>query len=371
MRILLLINKSTGLYNARKELIISLLNEGHSVIAATPFDMFVEDLKELGVSMINVPVDRRGKNPIKDFLLLKRYKKIIGAEKPNLVFTFTIKPNVYGGIVCGKKNIPYVANITGLGTAVENSGFLQKITISLYRKGLKNAQNVFFQNESNKNFMIKKRIVKGKCSLIPGSGVNLNKFSLQEYPRGKKVHFAFIGRVMKEKGIEQYLEAAKWIHERYPDTVFHVCGICDKKYMSIINDLNDEGLIVYHGLVKEMKEIYSMISCTIHPSFYPEGLSNVLLESCASGRPIITTDRSGCKEVVDDGVNGFLIKQKDSIDLQEKIEKFLSLSVDERMKMGQKGREKVEREFDRNIVVRKYLEEVKATGERKNAKNNR
>ena len=266
---------------------------------------------------------------------------------------------MYGGIACNKYKVPYVVNITGLGTAVENAGIMQKITLILYKKGLKSAQKVFFQNIENQNFMLEHKVVNGKYDLLPGSGVNLNQYAVMEYPTGDTIDFVFIARVMKEKGIDQYLDAAKYIRKKYPNTRFHVCGACEQDYKETLDKLSEQGIIQYHGLVKDITAIHKISSCTIHPTYYPEGLSNVLLESCACGRPIITTNRAGCREVVDDGVNGFVIKEKNSQDLIEKIEKFLALSYKARMNMGLAGRKKVEREFSRQIVVDKYMKEIK------------
>jgi galacturonosyltransferase len=164
---------------------------------------------------------------------------------------------------------------------------------------------------------------------------------------------------MKEKGVDQYLEAAEYIKSKYPNTVFHVCGFCEQAYEEKLKELTEKGIINYHGMVRNVAEVLKDIQCTIHPTYYPEGIANVLLESCACARPIITTDRAGCREVVDDGVNGFVVKQRDSQDLIEKIEKFLALSHDEKIAMGLAGRAKVEKEFDRQIVVEKYCEEIK------------
>jgi galacturonosyltransferase len=163
---------------------------------------------------------------------------------------------------------------------------------------------------------------------------------------------------MKEKGIDQYLEAATYIRDKYPATTFHVCGFCEEAYESKLLELQDEGTIVYHGLVSDVREVIKQTHCTIHPSYYPEGLSNVLLESSACGRAIITTNRAGCREVVEDGVNGYVVEQKNAQDLIDKIEKFLSLNYEEKRQMGIFGREKVEKEFDRNIVVNAYMEEI-------------
>lgn len=358
MRILILANNDVGLYRFRKELIEELV-KNYEVYMCLPDGEFVPQLVDLGAKFIPcTALDRHGTNPIKDMVLYFNYKKILRQYHPDIVFTYTIKPNVYGGMACARLNIPYVVNVTGLGTAVEHSGFIQLVTVNLYKYGLRKAQKVFFQNAENRDFMVKRGTVKGKYDMLPGSGVNLDYYTVSEYPNEKTVDFVFVARIMKEKGIDQYLEAAKEIKKRHPETRFHICGFCEQAYEEELQRLNEDGTIIYHGLVKDMAAIYKHMCCTIHPTYYPEGLSNVLLESAASGRPIITTNRSGCREVVDNGINGYVVKEKDSNDLIEKIEMFLTLSVKERSDMGLAGRNKVEQEFDRQIVIQKYLSEI-------------
>jgi galacturonosyltransferase len=375
MKVLILANKSTGLYNFRGELLKALVVQGHDVFISVPKGDFITEMQQMGCRFIETNISRHGINPFIDLKLLAKYISIIKSVKPDIVFTYTIKPNVYGGMACQLCKVPYVANITGLGTAVENGGTLQKIAIALYKAGLRKAQKVFCQNQANLNFMIQHRVVKKNYALIPGSGVNLERFSPLPYPTEEDgIHFVFISRIMREKGIEQYLDAARRFKvaesgEAANDkslraqpsnlkTTFHVCGFCEQQYQQQLEELSNNGTIVYHGVVRNIREILAKTHCTIHPSFYPEGISNVLLESCATARPIITTDRSGCREVIDDGVNGFIVKQCDSADLIEKIEKFLALTFDEKRQMGLVGRMKVEREFDRQIVVDAYLNEL-------------
>ena len=342
MRVLILANIDMGLYKFRRELLEELVKE-NEVYFCVPDGEFVESIKEIGCKFVPCTLmNRHGTNPIQELKLISFYKKVLREIKPDIVFTYTIKCNAYGGMACASLGVPYVANVTGLGTAIENGGLMQKISLTLYRMGLRKAQKVFFQNAENRDFMLSHGVVKGAYDMLPGSGVNLKQYEVFPYPDRETVDFVFIARVMKEKGIDQYLDAAKEIRKRYPETRFHICGFCEQDYEGLLKDLTDNGTVIYHGLVADMKPIYQMISCTVHPTYYPEGLSNVLLESAASGRPIITTDRSGCREVAID-----------------KIERFLSLSVDERKAMGLAGRAKVEREFDRQIVIRKYLDEVK------------
>ena len=364
MKIMILANSDTGLYKFRRELLEELLKQ-HQVCICLPNGDYIQSMVEMGCEFIQCDyLERRGKNPFKELKLISFYKKVLKAEKPDIVFTYTIKPNIYGGMACKSLKIPYVVNITGLGSAVENAGVMQKVTLALYKIGLKGAQKVFFQNTENRDFMLEKKVVNGAYDLLPGSGVNLNQYQEYPYPDGETTDFVFIARIMKEKGIDQYLDTAEYIRKKYPETRFHVCGACKEEYRVKLEKMHQENVIIYHGKVKNMVEIYQKMSCTIHPTYYPEGLSNVLLESSATGRPIITTDRAGCKEVIDNAVNGYVCKQKDSEDLIKQVEKFLALSWEERKNMGLAGRKKVEKEFDRNIVINKYLQEVATASKR-------
>ena len=358
MRVLVLANIGLGLYKFRREL-LEQLAENNEVYFCIPDDEFVGPISELGCKFVDNPLlDRHGTNPFKEIKLIGFYKKILREIKPDIVFTYTIKCNAYGGMACAGLNIPYVANVTGLGTAIENGGLMQKISLLLYKMGLRKAQKVFFQNTENMEFMVNRGIVRKNYDLLPGSGVNLKQYEVLDYPDGETTDFVFIARVMKEKGIDQYLDAAAQIRKKHPETRFHICGFCEQDYKDKLEQLDRDGTVIYHGLVKDMIPIYRIAACTVHPTYYPEGLSNVLLESAASGRPIITTNRSGCREVIDENENGFIVNQQDSNDLIEKIEKFLSLDIAQRKEMGLKGRAKVEREFDRNIVIQKYLDEM-------------
>lgn len=360
-KVMILANNDVGLYKFRKEL-IEILLKGYEVHIVLPDGSFVAEMVRMGCIFHAVDFQRRGTNPFSDLVLLKKYRALMAQISPDAVLTYTIKPNVYGGIACASRNIPYIANITGLGTAVENPGVLQLITTNLYKFALRKAAKVFFQNEDNLLFMKNKGIVRSDYDLLPGSGVNLKQYKSMPYPQGDTVDFLFVARVMKAKGIDQYLEAAEYITGKYPNTRFHICGVCDEDYAQILKEKSGAGVIVYHGPVKDMLPVYEMSSCTVHPTYYPEGMSNVLLESCASARPIIATDRPGCREIIDDGVNGFVCRQQDSKDLIEKIERFLALPLAEREKMGLLGRQKVEREFDRSIVINKYMMELAKYG---------
>lgn len=357
-KVLILVNHDVVIYNFRKELVERLLKDEYEVYISSPYGERIDDLVAMGCKHIEAKIARHGTNVIEELKLLNYYKKIIKEIEPDVVLSYTIKPNIYGGMACRMLKIPYIANITGLGTAVENRGLMQNITITLYRIAFKKINCLFFQNTENRQFFIDKSLAVDKHRLIPGSGVNLEHFNVLDYPSDETIEFTFISRIMKEKGIEQYIEAAEYIRNKYPNTRFHICGFCEETYEDKLRILHNKGVIQYHGMQRDIREILAKTHCTIHPTYYPEGMSNVLLESAACGRPIITTNRSGCRETVDDGVNGFIVEQQNSRDLIEKIEKFLKLSYEEKRLMGLAGRKKVEKEFDRQIVVEAYMDEI-------------
>lgn len=355
-------NTTRNVYGFRKELVNKLVEDNEVYIAAK-LEGSVETLRSIGCNLIELDINGHGTNPLAEMKLVSDYKRAIKEVKPDIVLTYTIKPNIYAGIACASLNVPYVTNISGLGTAVENGGILQKITLPLYKHALRKAKKVFFQNASNRDFMIERGIIKKNASnydLLPGSGVNLERFAYQEYPHADTIDFVFMARLVKEKGIDQYIDAARAITPKYKNAVFHVYGPPTDEYIDKVKKLTEEGIIIYHGYAIDVISAYKQARCVVHPTFYPEGMSNVLLESCAIGRPIITTDRPGCREIVDNGVNGYVVEQRSSADLIEKIEKFLNLSYEEQKNMGIEARKKVEREFDRNIVIEKYMKEIES-----------
>ena len=359
MKILILANNDVGLYNFRKELIQKLIELKNEVYISLPKGERVKDLIEIGCKFFETPVDRRGTNLVKDFKLLIKYKKILKKLEPDIVLTYTVKPNIYGGIMCRLYKIPYICNITGLGTATENKSIIQKLILFLYKIALKNVKCCFVQNEENLKFLKDNKIVKKeeKYQLIPGSGVNLEQFKVLPYPKEEKyIKFLFISRIMKEKGIEQYIELAKSMKNE--NLEFHILGFCEQEYEKVLKELQEKNLIFYHGMQKNIIPYLKDWSCLVHRSYYPEGRSNVLLEASASGRPVITTNRSGCKEIVEDGKTGFIVKPRDSEELIKKVEQFINIPRKDRCEMGLKARKKVEREFDRNIIITAYLEQI-------------
>lgn len=359
MKILILSNNFGGLYSFRKEVVKAFLDADNEVLISAPLDGAANYFKEIGCRIIDTAFNRKGINPLKDISLMIYYRRLIKQLRPDVVLSYTIKPNLYGGMACRLCRIPQIVNVTGLGSAVENPGWLQRITIILYKVGLRNTRTVFFQNKANMEFCKEHGMVKGNVKLIPGSGVNLQYHALQPYPaQDEPMRFIFISRLLREKGIEEYLFAAQEIKYKHPLAEFHILGECEENYQDRINKMQKDGIIVYHGPQPDVRSYIGRAWCTVHPSFYPEGMSNVLLESCAAGRPIITTDRPGCGEIVDNGVNGYIVKQRDGYDVARKIEQFIALSYEQKREMGMAARRKVEQEFDRKIVVNAYLQEI-------------
>ena len=359
-RILVLSNSYIGLFGFRKEVFQTFVDSGYNVSISCPVDEpdKAKWFENIGCEIIDTQFNRKGTNPLKDLKLVFRYNKIIKRVKPLAVLSYTIKPNLYGGMACQLCHVPQIVNITGLGSAVENPGWLQKLTILLYKVGLRKTKTVFFQNKANMEFCELHKMVKGNKILIPGSGVNLQYHTILEYPKDGIIKFIFISRLLKEKGIEEYFGAAIRIKKQYPNTEFHIVGPCEDSYSERLDALQKDGIVIYHGLQADVRPFIGSVHCTIHPSYYPEGMSNVLLESCAAGRPIITTNRPGCGEIIEDGRTGFLVKAKDVNDLVSVIERFIALPYQQKIQMGKNARKKMEREFDRQIVVDAYLEEL-------------
>ena len=357
-RILILANADGGLYNFRKELLKSFVNKGYTVNCALPFGEKISYITELGCNCVDVKMSRRGTNPFEDFKLFLNYIKLIRKINPDVVLTYTIKPNVYGGMACRVLKIPYIVNVTGLGTAVQNGGLMQKLTLKLYKMGLKKAKTVFFQNSENQKFMVENGVVKSENDLLPGSGVNLEQHCFEEYPKNDdKIILLTIGRIMRDKGVNEILQAAKIIKSENPNVIFRFIGSYDENYEQQLEQAVSDGIVEHLENQPQVHTFITQSHATLHASYH-EGMSNVLLETAACGRPVIATDVPGCRETYDDSVSGISFKAKDADDLVRAIREFLDLTNGQKAQMGKAGREKMEKEFNRNIIVNKYLEVI-------------
>ncbi|MBQ8371395.1 MAG: glycosyltransferase family 4 protein [Clostridia bacterium] len=351
-KILFLANDVTTILQFRCELVRACVDEGHEVVVSVPESDRLSEIEALGARVVTTEVSRHGKNPFKDLKLLKSYKRLLKTEKPDIVLSFTIKPNVYGGMACGKLGIPYVANVTGLGV-VGDGGIMQKLMLWLYKRGLKKAKCVFFQNQDNKEFFRKKKVVSGNIELLPGSGVNTERFSYMEYPAAEKTNIVFVGRVIKDKGVFELARVATRLKDEN-DLCFTIVGDVEYGAENPFVGMDNVKCVGFH---KDVKPYLESAHAIVLPSYH-EGMANVLLEAASCGRPILASDIPGCKETFDEGVTGFGFESKNDESLYNAIKRFAGLTHEEKREMGLAGRKKIEQQFDRKIVIKKYFEQI-------------
>ncbi len=360
--VLILANNDGGLYHFRRELLEALIGNGYEVIVSVPEGKYREQIEAIGCRYIPTPIDRHGMNPVKDGMLFIKYGKIIKKHTPDVVLTYTIKPNIYGALQARLRKVPYIVNITGLGTALQNRGIIQKVLLALYRISLAKASCVFFQNEQNLKFMEECGCIKTATKLIPGSGVNVKEFSYATYPSADKpIRILNITRIMKDKGIEEFLEAAERIKEKYPEVIFEIIGDYEsderKIYAPRIEALQEANIVKYYGYQKDVRPFIEKSHLIVNPTYH-EGMSNVLQEAAAVGRPVAATDISGCREIFEDGEGGMVFAVQSAEALEHVLEKFVELNYNEKCNMGKKARDYIERFFDRNIVIQAYMDEI-------------
>ena len=361
-RVLVLANNDVGLYRFRKDLLLTLLNAGHEVYISLPNGNFIPELVRYGCRFLDTPIDRRGMNPVRDAKLFRQYSAMLKKVRPDLVLTYTIKPNIYGGLACRMAHIPYAVNITGLGSAIENGGWFRRFVLALYRPALKGARVVFFENAGNRDTLVSAGVVpEGRDVVLNGAGVNLEDYPYQPYPQAGPVRFLFVGRVMHEKGVDELFAAAKRMKQEFGDGVeFHIVGSFEEAYKPVMDELEQSGVVRYHGYQPDMKPFYAMASCVVLPSYH-EGMSNVLLEAAASGRPLITSDIPGCREAVEDGASGYLCPAKDADALYAAMRRFASLPQVEQAELGRRGRERMKTLFNKKKIVKQTIENLKGT----------
>lgn len=360
-KILFLSNHFITLFSFRKELIARLRERGHEVYISSPEDERFEYFEKLGCKLIPTPMSRRGMNPVEDLKLIANYRRIMQDVKPDIIFSYTIKPNIYGTMASNALGYKQVCNVTGTGATFLKESALAKLSRLLYKMSMKKAYKVFFQNSGDRDYFISHKMVGNNYEMLPGSGVNLEQHQLRPMPEGDELRFIYIGRVMAVKGVEQYLDAARAIREKHPNTKFYIAGfIEEERYQAIVDEYVEKGIVEYLGFRKDIGDWIAHCHCTVLPSLGGEGVPNVLLESCATGRVCIASDINGSRDVVDHNVSGYLFSPGSSEELTEMLERFISLDYGERRQMGLRGRSKVEREFDREIVIAKYIGEAEA-----------
>jgi galacturonosyltransferase len=351
MTILILTNHSYMLWQFRRELIGELLKK-HRVCLCMPFVGHEDDFAAMGAECIPADMERRGTNPFRDLQLLGSYRRILKKIRPDLVLTYSIKPNIYGGLACRMAGIPYYANVQGLGTAFQSRQMARAVTF-LYRRGLKGAGKVFFENRANAEEFVRRGIVeKERQVILHGAGVNLDYFACTPYPRNEKFRFLYLGRIMREKGMDELFAAVRRLKG---DFILDLAGFFEEGYEEQVRQLEEEGLAVFHGFQKDPRPFYAMADCVVMPSYH-EGMSNVNLEAAASGRPVITSDIPGCREAVEDRVTGILCRKRSTEDFALAMQEMMDRSPAQREAMGLAGRQKMEREFDRQDVIREALD---------------
>lgn len=363
----LLTNNDDDIYCFRKELIEALLAHDYEVLISCPYGEKFELMEGIEYLYDNPEIDRRGTNVLADSKLLRHYRRLFKQYQPDVVLTYTAKPNVYGSMAANRMHIPVINNLTGIGSVKNQSKPKKDLILRLFRHAYNKSSCVMFQNETNMRDALETGLVKGDYMLIPGSGVNTERYPLQEYPdggdgiHGDPIIFNYIGRILKDKGIEDYIAAAKRIRKKYPATEFNLLGFIEPDeihYEKDLENLAKRGVVYYLGSQKHVVPFITRSHATIHPSIYGEGMSNVLLETASSGRPIITTDNPGCKETVQDGKTGFIYEGGNVDQLCDYIERFLAMKNSERKKMGLLGREHVKENFSREIVIDAYLTKI-------------
>ena len=356
-KVLIITNHSYMFWQFRRELTEELLKE-YEVVLSTPFVGHEDDLATLGCRMIKTDIDRRGINLIADAKLLREYKKLIKQEKPDLVITYSIKPNIYAGRICRYKHIPHCVNVQGLGTAFQTKGIATVVTC-LYRGALKKANEVFFENEDNAKVFRDRRITpKEQQIILPGAGVNLEYYNYQPMQEKEKVHFLYLGRIMKEKGMDELLDSVHKLNALYPGQFqLDLVGFFEDEYKEQVERLTEENVAVFHGFAQDPRPYYGAADCVVLPSYH-EGMSNVLLEAAATGRALITSDIPGCREAVEANVSGLLCKKQSADSLLEQMQRFMELSHEERVAMGLAGRTHVETNFSKTLVVDRTMEVI-------------
>lgn len=364
MKVAIVLNTSWNIYNFRLNFIKSLLAEGHEVHTIAPKDEYTHLLVELGCTHHNVTMDSRGANPIKDSALIIELWSIYRKLRPDVVLHYTIKPNVYGTLAAAILGIPAINNVCGLGTVFLKDNLVSKIAIALYRISFQFASKIFFQNPDDLKLFVSKKLVKEEVAdIVPGSGINLQYFKPATYKRNDTFTFLMISRLITDKGVLEYVDAIKRLKQQGFNAKFQVLGAMDPEHRrgiktEVVNKWIEEGTFEYLGTTDDVRSFISSADCVVLPS-YREGTPRTLLEAACTAKPIIATDVPGCNHVVDNHVNGLLCKLKDEKDLADKMVQMYSFDDATLKTFGERGRAKMEAQFDEELVINKYLSALK------------
>ena len=360
MHILITVNAAWNVLNFRRPLVEAMIADGHSVTVLAPRDDSVAALESLGCKVLPLEMSVKGLNPLQDVKLIGRMRKIFRTQRPDAIFSYTIKNNIFGALAARPLGIPFIPNVTGLGTAFLSGGFLQFIAEGLYRRAFRNLDVIFFQNEDDRDLFLERKLVtKLQARLLPGSGIDLTHFAATDYPTDSDAPvFLMIARLLRDKGVLEYVAAARKVKSEHPSARFQLLGAVDAANRTAIDaatvtSWEEEGIIEYLGTADDVRPHIAAAHCVVLPS-YREGAPRTLIEAAAMARPLIATDVPGCRSVVDDGVTGYLCKVRDGDDLTKSMNAFLALPREERARMGRAGRAKMAKSFDQAIVVEAY-----------------
>ena len=362
-KVVLAINAAWNIANFRGGLIRGLQADGWEVVAMAPRDAHVPRVEALGCRFVEIPMHGSGTNPWQDWMLYRRFKTALTAERPAAFLGFTIKPNVYGSLAAHRLGIPVINNIAGLGTAFMRTNWLTAVAHLLYRLALRRSHRVLFQNEEDRSHFVEAGLVEQACTQrVPGSGVDLAAFvpaPLPAFGAARPMRFLFIGRLLRDKGVPELASAARELRARGANIEVRLLGFLDVDNPSAISRAEieawqAEGVLEYLGSTDDVRPHIAAAHCVVLPSYYREGVPRTLLEAAAMARPLITCDSVGCRDAVDDGVNGFLVRVRNASDLSRQMQRFAALTDDQREAMAHASRRKVEREFDEQLVIDAY-----------------
>lgn len=359
-KVLIVANDFTSIHHFRMELLERLHNDGNEVILAIPEDEKNVAFKEVVTKIVSIPLSRFGINPVMEFKTYRAICKVIHAEKPDIVFTYTAKPNIYGGLAASAENVPYIATVTGLGSNFDKQNIISKVMIQLEKAAFKNAKKVFFQNKLNMSVLHEHGIALNNSELVPGSGVNLTMNTFEPYFKNEKTKFLTAARIRQDKGYDELFYVIKRFHDEGIPAEFHIIGWYEEEsYKDIVKDLQENYGVFFYNFIPhdQMHQYIASCDCLVQPSHH-EGMSNIILEAAATGRPCIVSNISGCREPVKNGETGYLFEVKNAEDLYKKMQMFMKVDRGKRAEMGIKAREFMEHSFDRNLVVQTYINEV-------------
>jgi glycosyltransferase involved in cell wall biosynthesis len=377
MHVLITVNATWNVWNFRRPLVEALIAEGHEVTVLAPRDDTAARLEALGCRIRPLEMSVKGMNPARDAALWWRLRREFRDLRPDVVLGFTIKPNIYGALAAKSAGVPFVPNVTGLGTAFLSGGALEYVAVTLYRRAFRRLPVVFFQNSDDRALFLGRGMVRAaQARSLPGSGIDLARFAATPQPGAEEgMVFLMIARLLRDKGVLEYVEAARILRRTHREARFRLLGAADAANRSAIGietvrAWEAEGVIDYLGTMDDVRPAIAEAHCVVLPS-YREGAPRTLIEAAAMARPLIATDVPGCRSVVADRETGLLCDVRSTESLAAACLRMLALGPEGRAAMGMAGRRKMEREYDQAIVVQAYRDAMAdVTGRRAGAGRN-